>query len=173
MSIYRKIIIALTGLLALLIIIAYILPQNYNVEERITINAPRELIFKSVSNLQLWENWMQWTPAKSQFIGFDGEVGAMYIFSFEKTGKGKIEINKLITNNLVGFNLFFESGKFRSKGEINLNETTSGIVVTWKIVGNLGNNPIDRYTGLYIKKYLSKDVKKGLQKLKTISEKNG
>lgn len=95
---------ALLGLLALVLvavaivlILAALKPDSFQVRRSIAINAPPERIQPLIADFRAWGAWSPWDkkdPAmKRSFSGAESGVGARYAWEGDKTvGKGSMEI---------------------------------------------------------------------------------
>jgi len=81
MKILKKIIIWLIVLIALLVVVAYLLPKTYHVERSALIKAEKQIVFDMVCDFEKWDLWTPWTAdsdstAIIEYIG-NCEVGAL------------------------------------------------------------------------------------------------
>jgi effector-binding domain-containing protein len=61
-------------------------------------------------------------------------------------------------------------GNIKSQSTMMLEPQADSCKVSWSVEGNLGYNPVARYSGLFMNKMMGPDFEKGLRKLKKISE---
>ncbi|MEI7982846.1 MAG: SRPBCC family protein [Bacteroidota bacterium] len=174
MKLFIKIIYWFLGILAVLLIVAYLLPKNYKVERSIYINADKELIYNLTSNFQKWTVWVPWTKemdstAVFEITGPDGQIGTTWKWNGKKMGDGTMTASELVPGKLIAYDLSFAQGKYKSKGKILINEGDS-CQVSWSDEGDLGYNPLNRFMGLFMGKMMGPDFEKGLAKLKKIAE---
>lgn len=174
MKVFVKILYWLLGIIAVLIIVAYLLPKNYKVERSIYINADKNLIYNLTSNFQKWTVWVPWTKemdstAVFEITGKDGQVGTTWKWNGKKMGEGTMTATEFISGQMVAYDLSFAQGKYKSKGKI-LIEQGDSCKVSWFDEGDLGYNPLNRYMGLFMGKMMGPDFEKGLAKLKKVAE---
>jgi len=174
MKTFKKILYWILAIIALLVIVAYLLPRHYKVERSIYINADNNLIYNLVSNFKKWDVWVPWThemdsTAVFEITGEDGWVGATWRWNGKKLGEGSMTATELVPGELLAYDLSFSKGKYKSKGKIILNEGDS-CKVTWTDEGDLGNCPVDRYMGLFMEKMMGPGFEDGLKKLKKVAE---
>jgi effector-binding domain-containing protein len=174
MKTFLKIIYWLLGLIAVLVIIAFILPKTYKVERIVYINADKDLIYNLTSKFTKWHLWVPWTKemdstAVFEIQGPDGQVGTIWKWKGKKMGEGTMTATELIPGQLVGYDLSFNQGKYQSKGKVTI-EPGDSCKVSWTDEGDLGYNPMARYMGLFMEKMMGPDFEKGLAKLKRITE---
>jgi len=174
MKTFLKIVYWLLGLIALLVIVAFILPKTYKVERMVYINADKDLIYNLTSNFNKWPLWVPWTremdsTAVFETQGENGQVGTIWQWKGKKMGEGTMTATDLIPGQLVAYDLSFNNGKYQSKGKVMIEEGDS-CKVSWTDEGDLGYNPLARYMGLFMEKMMGPDFEKGLAKLKKIAE---
>lgn len=174
MKIFIKILYWLLGILAVLLIVAYLLPKKYSVERSIYINADKHLIYDLTSNFRKWTLWVPWTQemdstAVFEITGMDGQVGATWKWNGNKMGEGIMTATDFIPGQLITYDLSFAQGKYKSKGKIVIEDGDS-CKVAWFDEGDLGDNPLNRYMGLFMNKMMGPDFEKGLSKLKKVAE---
>ncbi|HNY06745.1 MAG TPA: SRPBCC family protein [Bacteroidales bacterium] len=176
MKLFRIIIAWFLAIIAVLAAGSYLLPKTYLIERSIIISADKALVYKYISHLQLWTEWIPWktdsdTSLKHTFVGFDGENGTAYLWDSEMKGKGKLVLDKLETNKYVHYQLSINDGTFKSEGKITINsQGQEKTVVKWMDKNDLGYNPITRYTRLFFKQKLTPDLENSLKKLKKLCE---
>jgi len=175
MKTFVKIIYWLIGILAILIIIAFLLPKTYKVERSTLINADNNLIYSLTCNYYKWHLWVPWTKemdstAIFELKGPECQPGTKWSWTGKKMGQGEMTATELIPGQLVAYDLSFQQGKYQSKGEIKIEKQGDSCYVSWTDKGDLGYNPLNRYMGLFMGKMMGPDFEKGLAKLKKISE---
>jgi len=113
MKILKIVGIIIAAIIALIIILGIIAPGDYVAERKMTIDAPKELVFHHV---QYWRNWSAWSPwaeqdpsMKMTIFGTDGEVGSGYswIGDPDKTGSGEMKTTGLTANTELLYELHF------------------------------------------------------------------
>jgi effector-binding domain-containing protein len=175
MKTFKRIIIWLVAIIVALIIIAFLLPKNYKVERTIYIKANNQGIYDLVANLGKWDLWEPWSNAMDstvtyEFSGKDGQVGAIRKWNGKKLGDGQMTITAIVPGQSVNYELAFMQGRIKSQSAMILEPNGDSCKVSWTVEGNLGNNPISRYYGLFMNKMMGPDFEKGLAKLKLIAE---
>jgi len=170
-----KIIYWAIGIIAVIVVIAYLLPKTYKVERSIVIQSNPEVIYGLTSNFDLWHLWVTWTKefdttAVFEITGSAGKVGTTWKWTGEKLGQGEMTARELIPGQLVAYDLAFDNGKYMSKGKIVIEQLGDSCKVSWFDEGDLGYNPLSRYMGRFMDRMMGPDFEKGLAKLKMISE---
>lgn len=174
MKILKRIIIWLVVILALLIVVAYLLPGTYKVERSALIKGDGDMIYNMVCDYHNWDFWTPWSMKDDstlveEIIG-TCELGAVHRWDGEKMGKGEMVITELVPGEKIMWDLKFDN--FDRKMIIGMYFEPEGDdwVVTWTAEGELGYNPLYRYYGLMIDSELGGDYEKGLQSLAEFCE---
>ena len=170
-----KIVYWIAGIMALLIIVAFILPGSYKVERSTGIKSKPEVIYNLTSNFAQWHLWVAWTKELDSTAVFEmkgpaGQVGTSWTWNGKKMGEGIMTSSELIPGQLVAYDLAFNHGKYKSNGKILIEKQGDSCKVSWIDEGKLGFNPIARYMGLFMDKMMGPDFEKGLAKLKMVAE---
>jgi len=170
--IFLYILLALIGLLVVLAIIA---PQKYNVQRSTVINKPLPEVFnylKYVKNQNEWSPWKKKDPnMKQEYIGTDGELGFVSKWEGNKNvGMGEQEIIKIEDNKQIETELrFLKPWKSVSTGYLIVDELSkTETKVTW---GFAGKNPIPFNIFMLFfnfEKAVGKDFDQGLSELESI-----
>lgn len=174
MKTLKKIIVWLVVLIALLIVVAYLLPKTYHVERSIVIKAEKQVVFDMVCDFQKWDLWTPWsadtdTTAVIEFIG-NCEVGALQRWDGEDMGKGEMMMTEKDPPNMLRWELGFEGQSNKMLVGMDFVDEEGDVLVTWTADGDLGYNPVYRYYGLMIDSRLGADYEKGLENLKKVCE---
>lgn len=108
----KKILLALIGVVALVLLIAAIMPKEFKIEKEIVINKPREQVFnylRMAKNANEWSTWMKKDPnVVQEFKGQDGTVGFINSWSGNKNvGAGEIETTNITPNERIDVELRF------------------------------------------------------------------
>lgn len=175
MKTFRKIIIWLLVVIAILVIIAYVLPKKYHVERSAYMKADKMVVYNLVSYLEKWDLWEVWNKQMDSTLtytltGKDGEVGVVRSWTGKKLGQGDLSITGLVPGQEVDYTLAFQNGRMKSEGKFLIEPAGDSCKVTWTNNGDLGYNPIARYMGLFMSKMLGPDFDKGLANMKKIAE---
>lgn len=175
MRTFGKIVLWLVIIIAVLVIIAFLLPRQYKVERSITIGADRALVYDLTCNMKKWDLWAPWnknvdTTALFELSGNPCEVGTIWKWNGEILGNGELIVIEAVPGEYFGYDLIFDEGKYQSKGGFNYAEVNDSVLVIWTDEGDLGFNPLNRYMGLFMDKMMGPDFDKGLAKLKIVAE---
>jgi effector-binding domain-containing protein len=174
MKTLKKIFFALVIIIVLLVIVAFFLPKTYHVERSTMIKGDKAMIYNLTSNFSKWDLWTPWkekdTAAKYEMVGQDGKVGTVWSWDGKVIGNGQMTLTQLVPGELVGYDIVFQHGKYKSQGKIVIAATGDSAKVSWTDDGDLGYNPISRYMGLFMGKMMNPEFDKGLAKLKKVVE---
>jgi len=176
MRTFKKILLWLVIIIAMLVVISYLLPGKYTLERSIVTKADRGVVYDLVSYLQNWDKWTEWTKAQDSTVVFsmegeDGIVGAKRTWIGKVLGNGALVITDLKPTESMSYDLSFNEGEMKSTGKIDLLQQGDSVKVNWTHSGELGYNPIYRYMGLFIDGMMAPDFEKGLARLKKVAEK--
>lgn len=175
MKTLKKIFLWILAILAILVIIAYLLPRHYKVERSVYVKADKMQVYSLCCNLSDWKLWAAWTKeldstAVFEYTGPDCQVGAAQKWSGKVMGTGEMTITDIQPGQLIAYDLSFQQGKYLSKGELIFEPAGDSVKVTWNDKGDLGYNPMNRYMGLMMDRMMGPDFQKGLEKLKMVAE---
>ncbi len=167
----------IAGLVLLIVVLAVIAPKSYDVSRSITINQPVSKVFnylKYLKNQDEWSPWQKRDPnMKKEFVGTDGEVGALSKWEGNKdVGMGEQELKRIVDNEVIEFELrFLKPWKSESIAYLKVNEANVGQTqVNW---GFRGRNkfPVSiMMLFMNMDKAVGKDFEEGLESLKSLME---
>lgn len=172
--------IALAIIAVILIVLGLVGPKTYNVQRSITINAPAETIFQTVSHYENFSKWSPWQhldpEMKTTIDGADGTVGAKYSWvGNSKAGEGSMTFTKLEPNKTIEQDLaFVKPFKSESQTYMDLEPADGRTKVTWGMKGEsafVSRIMMTLMGGM--DKMIGPDYEKGLANLKTLSEAAG
>ena len=179
MKILKRILLALAGLIALLLIMALFVNKNYAVEREITINKPKQQVFDYVKLLKNQDNYSKWAMMdpnmKKEYTGTDGTVGFVSAWDsqVENVGKGEQEIKKITDGERLDFALRFLKPFTSTDYAYMTTEDTAGnqTKVKWGFNGKMPYPMNLMLLCMNMDKMLGKDLETGLSNLKTVLEK--
>lgn len=162
-------------LIAALLITAFLLPKNYNVEKAIIIKKIAREVMDKVGNLNFYSQWNPWQQAdptaKSTVSGTPKSPGHKYAWEGKKTGIGELRLVG-IDEKHIHFDLeFFKPWKSKAKDNWLFEPWGDGneTKVTWQNSGELPF-PVARLMGPMIRKNLNYQFETGLKNLKKMCE---
>ena len=173
MKVVKFLVLGLLGLVVLLVLVAFVLPRKYEVVREIDIDAPASRVFVEVNSLPNWKKWMAWVRKDPNmtisYSGPESGVGCTSKWESESQGSGEMEIKESVPDQTVVYELRFP-GFNPSTGTMTLTESNGKTHVRWADAGDLGNNPMSRWFGLFLDGMIGPDFEAGLTNLKTLCE---
>lgn len=174
MKILLKIVGGFAALILALLLVAFFFPREYRIERSLAMKAKPEAVWPLVADLRAWKSWGAWQerdPAmKLSYSPTATGVGAWSAWESAKEGNGKMTITAQ-TPTKVSYLLEFPDMGTQSNGSIELVADAGGTRVVWVDAGDLGNNPVNRWFGMFIEKIVGPDFERGLVNLKKLVEK--
>jgi hypothetical protein len=151
------------------------LPNKINLCETIIISESPKELFKHFADFKIFTKWCPWFKKipKSNIIFYGENMTAGSKVAFQISSKSfekSFELNHLEINQKIIFDVDFG---FTQKGkmEIEFNEIEKEkTYIYWNFYLPLGNNPIERWYGLYVGHIYRKKLKNGLLTLKLKTE---
>lgn len=176
MTIIITILLVVTGIVALLLLIALFMKKEHYVKREIIIHAPRQKVFDYIKLLKNQDEFNKHAMAaydrKKEFKGTDGTVGYIYAWSGDKNaGEGEKEIKNIIEGRGIETEIRFVKPMRATASIIMDTESLSDnqTKVIWSNAGTL-KYPINIMIPM-MEKHVSKDVDISLLTLKNILEK--
>ena len=167
------------GILVVLVVIfvagAFLLPRTVEVARTIEIDAPAADVFPHVNSLKAGEAWSPWLSRDPEvqlaYSGPEAGVGAKLDWTSDhpQVGNGTSlitasEADKLVENELDFGDMGTALARFQ------LVESNGKTTVTWGFETDLGKNPVARWMGLMMDKWVGGDYETGLTNLKAVVE---
>lgn len=171
----KGILVLLLTVAAVLAIVSQFLPGSYRVERSVVIKAPAEKVFPQVVDLRQWKTWGIWWQRDPGMTVTYSEpptgVGSWSNWISKQEGSGKMTMKSIDPNKGITYDLFFPDMGMNSLGSMTLMPADAGVKVTWVSSGELGRNPMNRWFGLFMERFIGPDFEAGLARLKANSEK--
>jgi len=172
----KKIVFTVLLLPIVVIIGSFFLPPDYHVQRSLLIKATPQTIFPYLNDLRRWPDWTAWNTNREPSLVYmpsspSSGVGAVQSWT-AKSGSGSIKLTASDPNEGVDYELNFNEGRFISTGQIRFVVKPDGTLVVWRSNGKLGGNPVARYLGLLMDKWMGSDFEIGLQNLRVKAEKD-
>ncbi|WP_298851227.1 SRPBCC family protein [uncultured Ruegeria sp.] len=178
MKAIKRIFAALVILLLVLVVGSYLLPGKAEVSRDITIDAPAEAIFPYVNSIQETEQWSPWLSRDPEtqlsYSGPEAGVGNTLNWASDnpQVGTGSQQIIESVENQQVRTALDF--GPMGTATASFILEAEGGATkVIWGFESDLGLNPMSRWMGLMMDKWVGGDYERGLINLKALIENHG
>ena len=164
------------GLVALFLIIGFASPRVARMNRSIQIDSTPEKIFPYLNNLKSFvDNWSPWTEkdpnAAHEYNDVAEGVGAFYSWKGEpkKVGEGSMKILESEENKRVKTYLTFK-GRGDALATFHVAPSGDGVKVTWDFEADNGMNPMGRFFGRFMDKFLGPYYEAGLANLKKVAE---
>ncbi|KIC40436.1 hypothetical protein RA27_14185 [Ruegeria sp. ANG-R] len=178
MRLIKRIVVTLIVIVLVLAGVSYLLPGRAEVSRSITVDAPASVIFPYVNSMQETEKWSPWLSrdpeTKLSYSGPDAGVGNTLNWASDnpQVGTGSQEIIESIPDQSVKTALDF--GPMGTATALFLLQPEgAGTRVTWGFESDLGLNPMSRWMGLMMDRWVGGDYERGLENLKALVERQG
>lgn len=162
-------------LAALVFLVGYLLPSQWQVSRSIVINRPPQVIYPLVGDFK--HGWPQWSDfdyedpgIQYNYSGPNLGVGASRSWISAKMGNGSQTITTADPATGVHFELKMENTNFGLNGTISFEPGGTGTKVTWTDFGNTGNNIFFRYMASMMDRIMGNTFDRSLAKLKEKAE---
>lgn len=173
---FSKILLTLAALLAILVVVILMQPDDFRVTRSATMAAPPAAVFEQVNDFHKWEAWSPWAKldpnSTAVFEGPPSGTGAIFKWSGNnEVGEGKQTITESRPGEMVRFKLdFVRPFEGTSDVEFTFKPEGAGTQVTWTMTGQ--NNFIGKAMSLVMDcdKMCGDLFEKGLANLKAIVE---
>lgn len=175
MRLLIRVVVFVLVLLVGLVGIGFLLAEKIHVERSAQIHASPATLYGVLNSFDQFDQWSPWADldpnVKVEKSGPASGVGAKYAWHGNAdVGAGSQEIIATTPETSVQIRLIFEGFDQPSTASFTIVPEGNGSLVTWAMDSNLGSNPVNRYFGLMMDKYIGKDYEKGLARLKTLAE---
>lgn len=136
----KAILLLLAGAAGVVLFLASRKPDVFRVTRAEVINAPPEVVFNYINDIEqsnIWSPWMRMEPdARVRYEGPKAGVGASFSWEGKKIGKGRLTTTDTITNEMVRLRLeFFKPMVGTNTVEYALTREGAGTRVIWTIFG--------------------------------------
>ena len=176
----KKVVLVLLAILAVAFVailgIAATKPDVMVVERSATIEAPPEIIYPYIANLNSFGKWSPWEEKdpnmERKFSGPESGKGAAYEWNGnDDVGQGRMEITSVEEPTKIVMSLHFIK-PFEGDNDVvyTLSPTDSGTKVNWMMKGESPFMCKIMQVFMNMEEMCGKDFEKGLAKLKTLAE---
>jgi hypothetical protein len=179
MKTFRKVLLGVVAIIAMILIIPIFTKKEYAVEREISINKPKAQVFEYIKYLKNQNNFSVWARMdpnmKKEFSGTDGTVGFVSAWDSqdENVGKGEQEIKKIKEGDRIDYELRFikpfEATDYAYM--ITESENENATKVKWGFDGKMDYPMNFMLLVMDMDKMLGKDLETGLRNLKANLEK--
>ncbi len=175
MFVILRILTAIVVVVVLLAVGAVLLPRHVSVARSVTIDAPAAEIFPYVNALQQTEAWSPWLDrdpdVQLTYSGPEAGVGNTMVWVSEhpQVGSGRQEITASTPDARVETALDF-GDMGTANAFFDLVDQGEGTELTWGFTTDTGYNPMARWMGLMMDRWVGGDYELGLARLKDLVE---
>ncbi len=149
-----KILVALSVIVALLVVVINSQPTDFRITRSATLSAPAPAVFAQVNDLHKWKAWSPWAKmdpnATETHEGPAAGTGAAMRWSGNrKIGEGSMTITNSHPNELIGMRLeFLKPFAVTNTAEFTFKPQGNQTVMTWSMSGH--NTFMGKAMGLVI-----------------------
>jgi effector-binding domain-containing protein len=169
----RNIVIGVAAFIAVIVGVAFVLPQKVHVERSAVIAASPDQVFAVVNDLTRAKEWGPWYKRDPKMeISFEGPpagIGAKLKWNSASEGEGSQEIVESEPFKVIKTKLDF-GAQGKADAAFLFTTVEGGTKVTWSMDTDVGMNPVARYMGLMFDSWIGKDYEEGLANLKQLVE---
>ncbi len=176
MKFLKKLLFALLGIIALLLVITLFLPKHAHIERSTTIDAPASIVFEEVNDLKKWKQWSPWLSIdpnmKLEYGSITSGQGANYSWESDNknVGSGKMTISESTPNTLIKTVMNFSPNMENEMyAQLKFTEKDGKTTVLWDFDGDFKGG--GKWFGVMMDKMLGPQYEAGLASLKEHSEK--
>ncbi|MXV52968.1 polyketide cyclase [Pedobacter sp. HMF7647] len=175
MKFLKTLLIVIVALIIIFFAGALFLPKTYSVARSVNINAPDSVVYKNVSDLNLFKKWMPWLKmeptAKVEISGEPSSPGHSYHWVGDKTGEGIMSIKQVVPYSHVDYDLkFIKPFESDCNSQFTIESSGGTVDVTWTMSGE-NKTTMEKWMSLNFDNMIGKDFESGLKDLKKLSEK--
>lgn len=166
----RKLAVIVAGSLLALLLIGLVLPNQWEAQATITIQAKPEHIYESVANLRKWREWSAWNDAadpdcKHVYEGPDSGVGTKWIWDGPVLSNGSLTIIEASTGKGITYDLVFEAME-PARGAVEFEAEGDQTLVRQRVAGTF-NGVFGGWMAMLLPTLMKGQFRDGLEGLKT------
>jgi effector-binding domain-containing protein len=141
MKILKWILIIIGAIIVLFLVYSASQPNQLNLEESITIDAPAEKVYAEIINFPEWNNWAVWSQLdpnmKSSYSEEMGKVGSFSEWKSENqmVGNGRQDVVEVRENEYMKAAMQFDGMDGTAYAEFILEPTDEGTLIRWTFSG--------------------------------------
>ena len=173
----KTIAIVVVLLIAVVLVFAATMPDDFRVQRTTSIKAPPEKIFPLINDLHRWGSWSPWEKMdpdmKRTYSGAANGKGAAYAWQGNrKVGEGRMEIADTSPPSKISIKLdFVKPFEAHNTAEFTLEPKGESTNVTWTMYGPSAY--IAKVMGIFVSmdKMIGSDFETGLANMKAVAEK--
>ena len=170
MKLLKRILLVIIILIAIPLVVAVFVKNEYAVEREVLINKPEKQVFGYIKHLKNQDSYNKWTmmdpDMKKDFKGTDGTIGFIYAWDSEEAGKGEQEIIRITEDERLDLALRFIK-PYEGTASAWMTTTPASQAqtrVSWGMKGQ--NNYPMNFMNLFMDDMLGADIESSLALLK-------
>lgn len=148
----REVLARIFGGIALLLLtligVGLLLPGEWTVEAEREVRARPDSVYRTVSRVRSWPEWMPWPESGAEFGGPATGAGATFSWDDEVYGSGTFTIENAQPGRLLEYRVSVEDGAVVIRGRMELRSTEGGTEIRWTEEGDAGWNPLVAFAAL-------------------------
>jgi len=164
-------------IILVVVVLGFVMPKDYNVEKTVTIDAPKQIIWKNINTFKAMDQWSPWKELdlnqKTEYLGEDGEIGSAtnWVGDPNTVGSGSQELMLSTQFERIETKLRFTvPWEAENDVYVSMNALENNYEVAWGFSGRM-DFPMNVFMPLMgIEEGVGNDFAKGLAKLKEICE---
>ncbi len=175
MKILKKLFYGVIGLIAALAVIGLALPREVRIERETVIAASPAVVFAYLNGWQHFNEWSPWAAldpnTKYSYEGPLTGVGAKQSWTSEmhSVGSGSQQITAIEPDKSITIQLMLPDMAPSVVTQV-LTPQGEGTKVVWAMEADMGLNPLNRWFGLLLPRFIGPDYEKGLANMKPLIE---
>ncbi len=168
-----KFVVALVLLLVVaVVVVGLFLPKKYDVERSITIDAPPEVVFAYLNDLEKWEAWEPFSKSDTTIVTTLGEpsagLGATQSWTGD-SGNGSLTFTMADPDKGIAYDLNFE-GYDPAFSQMTFEVVDGKTVLTWSMQGEINTPVIGGYFVMMMDSMVAPMYDDGLANIKKAAE---
>ncbi len=128
------------GILLLILVVGFLIlcatgEKEVNIERSVTVNGSKTAVWNQMVKFDNWTNWSPWKAMDSTMTytveGVDGQVGSVYTWTGEESGKGSITNNN-VDGHFMSYDMhFMEPFDATADGYVKVEGEDGNVTATW------------------------------------------
>ncbi|XAL99699.1 SRPBCC family protein [Phycisphaeraceae bacterium D3-23] len=172
MKVVKWLAIVVVVLVVAFVVVGLFLPNKIHVERSLAIDAPPEVVFKYLNDLEEWEHWEPFSKGDPSIVTTIGEpsagVGATQSWVGD-SGTGSLTFTMADPDKGIAYDLQFDDFE-PSTSEMTYEVVDGKTVLTWTMDGSVGVPVIGGYFAMIIEGMVGPEYEKGLGFLRDVAE---
>lgn len=166
--------IVLVGMFAVITIIGLLIPSSAKVSRGIIVNADSSNVYKELSDVKNWNQWLPWITADSgavvQTSAVTNAPGAYFKWKGVKLNSaGTLTIQSIKPNEILLLHEIKDMNT--SEGGLRIRSISNNTTeVLWYMEYKLKWYPWERFFGIFIDKIIGSAFEQGLEQFRTYTE---